>query len=68
MPACIVSWPSTDNINAGWKMEARGRVGERRSRGRANEKAMEATESSMPEAMSCGSEAREPSRESAESE
>ena len=42
------SWPRTEMMRAGWKMEARGSVGERRSRGRAKEKAIEATVSNMP--------------------
>ena len=61
----MVSWPSTEQSSAGWKIEASGSVGERRSSGRAKEKAMEAHESSRPDAMSCGSEARLPSRERA---
>ena len=52
-------------MSAGWKMEGRGSTCERRSSGLAKEKAMEAHESSRPEAMSCGSEARLPSRERA---
>ena len=66
--ACTASCPSTERSSAGWKMEARGSVGESRSSGRANEKAIDATESSSPLAISCGSDEREPSSESAERE
>ena len=67
-PACVASWPSTESISAGWKIDFNGSVGERRSTGRANEKAIDATDSSMPLAMSWYSEERLPSKERAERE
>ena len=66
--AWIANWPSTDKKRAGWKIEASGSTDDSRSSGRANEKAMEAVESRMPEAMSCASDEREPSRESTDIE
>jgi len=49
--AWIRSWPRTERMRAGWKIEERGRTEERRSSGRAKEKAKEATERRRPEAI-----------------